>query len=73
MLCREGFRLDIRQNLYTKRDVKHWSRLTRAVPIPGNVQKACRCGTWGSSLAKKYRGGAGLLLGLDGVTGLFQP
>jgi len=39
------------------------------VPIPGGVQKTCRCGTSGQGLA----GGVGLTVGLDDLRGLFQP
>jgi len=30
-LCQRGFRLDIRKNFFTKRAVRHWTRLPGAV------------------------------------------
>jgi len=44
------FRLDIRENFITERVVRHWNR-HGGVPIPGGVQKTCRCGTSGYGLA----------------------
>jgi len=41
------------------------------VPIPGGVQKMCRCDTSGHGLAGM--GVLGLTVGLDELRGLFQP
>ena len=40
------------------------------VTVRGNVQETCRCGTEG---CVSGHGGDGLMVGLDGLSGLFQP
>ena len=41
--------MDIRNNVFTERVIRHWT--SGGVPIPGGVQKMCRCGAWGHGLA----------------------
>jgi len=51
MILYEWFRLDIRENFLSAREVRQWHRLHREVPpgisIPGGVQEPCGCGTEG--------------------------
>ena len=55
-----------------RRVVRHWHRLPGrgGVTILGGVQETCRCGTEG---CVSGHGGDGLMVGLDGLSGLFQP
>jgi len=55
--------------------VKHWKRLLMEVSLgitePGGVQGTCRCGTKGHGLVGNIHGR--WTVGLDDLTGLFQP
>ena len=72
-LCQGRFRLDIRK--ISKRVVRQWHRLpfvmVQSPCVQVGVQEPCGCGTEGCGLVGNI--GIRWMVGLDDLSGLFQP
>jgi len=64
------FRLDIRKNFFPERVVKHWNRLPRRA-LSQEVLKNC-VDVALRDMVSGY-GGDELVVGLDGLSGIFEP
>ena len=70
-LQERSFRLDIRENFSSEsgETLEQAAHGGGGVTVPGDVQELCECGTEGCG---QWSWCDGLMVGLDGLSGLFQ-
>lgn len=69
-LHQDRFRFNIKKMSSTKRLVKHWNKVPKAVVGSPSLKALQRCDTWGHSVSDEL-GSDGLVVGLDNLRGLF--